>query len=374
MAMMRPVKRTTEKVDLSPVLSLAEAKQDMPVVPFTLVDKYLRQARGLTRLNISGYGTDVSASVAKLSDDTLEKTKVSEISDFSDGLSKIILLTSQVDFSKLGGGDKVDGFFGKLKAMFAESKEKIVARATSVEDRIKEIAEFLEKRIQSMETRNLNLEDLFKMNMEEYQNLEAAIRALERVEVDEKGKLEKMQANSGDVNLGMLQQSDQIDFVTKIEIRLDYLRKMQHLALLTVPEIRRSQNNNINMIDKFNTIKTITLPAWRKQLRLIIEGLEQKKDATVANSVDDQTNDFLKKSADLAGQNYVAVTKASQRSVVDTSTLQHMTDALVSSTKEAQAIIESAKTERVESMKEIEKMRTQLKETFNPMKRVGSAA
>lgn len=172
----------------------------------------------------------------------------------------------------------------------------------------------------------------------------------------------------------MLKISDQIDFVNKIEVRLDYLRKMQQLALLAVPEIRRSQNNNINLVDKFNTIKTMTLPAWRKQLRLIIESLEQKKDAQVGKAIDDQTNEFMKKSADLSGQNYVEVTKLSQRSVIDTSTLQYMTDALVNSTKEAQAVIETAKSERAQTEQAIASMRLQMKETFNPMKRVGTTA
>lgn len=373
MATMNPVKKKPVQLISSTDINFGQRPALTAIVGNVLLDKYIHEAKTLNRLTVSDYAMDVATSISTISDNALEKTKVSDINEFSDGLSKIVLLTGQIDFSKINAVDKAEGLFGKLKSLFAESREKVASRMTSVEERIQEISEFLSTRIDSMKSRNINLENLFASNMEEYNTLEAAIQALVRVQEDEKQKLERMQGGSDSAsNLSMLKISDQIDFVNKIEVRLDYLRKMQQLALLAVPEIRRSQNNNINLIDKFNTIRTMTLPAWRKQLRLIIESMTQKKDATIGKAVDDQTNEFMKKSADLSGQNYVEVTRLSQRSVVDTSTLQYMTDALVKSTADAQAIIDTASAERAQTEQAISAMKQQMKQVFNPMKRISS--
>ncbi|NEU35014.1 toxic anion resistance protein, partial [bacterium LRH843] len=88
------------------------------------------------------------------------------------------------------------------------------------------------------------------------------------------------------------------------------------------PMIRIIQSNNLMLVDKFYAIKNITLPAWKNQISLAISLNEQKNSVQLANTIDDATNDLLKRNADLLHQNSVDTAKANQRSVIDIETLE----------------------------------------------------
>lgn len=217
-----------------------------------------------------------------------------------------------------------------------------------------------------MTDQNTFLERMYGANEREYQNLEAAIRALERVKEEANDKLEQMEAATGGKDGMMLQAIvDQKDLVDKFDIRLDQLRRLQHVALLTAPEIRDIQNGNLGCVNKFQAIK-ITLSAWKKQLSLVILSLKQKEEVELGNLIDDKTNEFFNKAADLTGQNRVAVAKLSQRSVLDMSTLEHMQQVLIASTREAKEIAKAGEEDRANAVKRIAEMRGELKNEFNP--------
>lgn len=343
-----------------------------PLVPIMVQDKYLKEAHSLTRLNISSFGEDIASEVSKLSEQVVSQTTVSEVGEFGKGMVQIMTLTQRVDPTKLTM-NKGSGLLSKLKNLFIETKEQVVAQFASVKSEIDKIEQTLVTHISSMTNQNVFLESMYSANVKEYNNLEGAIKALDRLKTDETDKLGRMQASNPSDGFAMQTIADQQDFITKIDKRLDRLRRIQHVALLTAPEIRSIQNGNINCIDKFQDITTTTLPAWKKQLSLVILALNQKDEAALGNAIDDKTNEFFNRAADLSGQNRVEVAKLSQRSVLDMSTLQHMQDVLISSTREATEIAKTGEADRTAAVQKLADMRTQLKSEFNPttgMKRI----
>ena len=107
------------------------------------------------------------------------------------------------------------------------------------------------------------------------------------------------------------------------------LQVLQQSAMQTLPMIRIIQSNNLMLVDKFYAIKNITLPAWKNQISLAISLQEQKNSVQLANTIDDATNDLLKRNADLLHQNSVDTAKANQRSVIDIETLEHVQNTLI---------------------------------------------
>ncbi len=57
-------------------------------------------------------------------------------------------------------------------------------------------------------------------------------------------------------------------------------------------------------------LKTLPLPAWKNQISLAISLNEQKNSVQLANSIDDATNELLRRNADLLHQNSVDTAKA----------------------------------------------------------------
>lgn len=62
---------------------------------------------------------------------------------------------------------------------------------------------------------------------------------------------------------------------------------------------------------------------WQFQLQ------EQKNSVQLANTIDDATNELLKRIADLLHQNSVDTARANQRSVIDIETLEHVQNSLI---------------------------------------------
>ena len=114
-----------------------------------------------------------------------------------------------------------------------------------------------------------------------------------------------------------------------LEKRVSDLQVLQQSAMQTLPMIRIIQSNNLMLVDKFYAIKNITLPAWKNQISLAISLSEQKNSVQLANTIDDATNELLRRNADLLHQNSVDTAKANQRSVIDIETLEHVQNTLI---------------------------------------------
>jgi uncharacterized protein YaaN involved in tellurite resistance len=146
------------------------------------------------------------------------------------------------------------------------------------------------------------------------------------------------------------------------EKQIDRLKRMQQVALLTAPEIRMIQAGNVTMVEKFDDTVNTTIPAWKKQLSMTILALRQKENAELGNAIDDQTNAFFRKAAELNHNNAIAVAKSGERSVVDIETLEYMQAQLIDSVKQVKQIQENGRTERKAASDKINVLRDQMKQ------------
>lgn len=72
----------------------------------------------------------------------------------------------------------------------------------------------------------------------------------------------------------------------------------------TLPMIRMIQANNQMLVDKFHTIREITVPAWKRQFMLALSLNEQRNAVDLATTIDDTTNDLLRRNAALLHRNW----------------------------------------------------------------------
>lgn len=138
-----------------------------------------------------------------------------------------------------------------------------------------------------------------------------------------------------------------------LEKRISDLRMLQQSALQTLPMIRVIQSNNTMLIDKFNAIKTVTLPAWKNSISLALALNEQKNSVQLAEAIDNTTNDLLKANADLLHTNTINTAKANQRSVIDVETLEHVQATLIKTVSEMASIQQEGMRKRDDAAKRI---------------------
>jgi uncharacterized protein YaaN involved in tellurite resistance len=58
--------------------------------------------------------------------------------------------------------------------------------------------------------------------------------------------------------------------VDALEKRVADMKVLQHAALQQLPMIRMVQTNNRMLIEKFHTIRELTVPAWKRQFMLAL--------------------------------------------------------------------------------------------------------
>ena len=184
------------------------------------------------------------------------------------------------------------------------------------------------------------------------------------------GKIKQQEVQQNIVTLSALEQDPQTNqkiydlnhLANNLEKRVSDLQVLQQSAMQTLPMIRIIQSNNMMLVDKFYAIKNITLPAWKNQISLAISLTEQRNSVQLANTIDNATNDLLKRNADLLHQNSVDTAKANQRSVIDIETLEHVQNTLIKTVNDVIQIQKEGMQKREEASSRIKVLQSNLKQ------------
>ncbi len=135
-----------------------------------------------------------------------------------------------------------------------------------------------------------------------------------------------------------------------LEKRVHDLRTLQQSALQTLPMIRIIQSNNLMLVDKFYAIKNITLPAWKNQISSV----------ELANTIDDATNELLRRNAELLHDNSVKTARANQRAVIDVETLEHVQNTLIKTVNDVIQIQKEGMQQRVQATEKLKSLQSNL--------------
>lgn len=313
-------------------------------------------------MKISEYGTEHGKKIADLADVVVKKTTTGKMGDFGDGITQILSLTSQVNVADLNV-DKNTGAFSKLTSFFKKKKVEVLAQFENTSTSIDKVAVDLTGRGKTMKDDNEFLDKLYDANLEEYRGLEQAIAEIE-VEIQVLGAEYEAQKAAAEKSTDQffIQEVNELEQRIKLwDKQVDRLKRLQQIALLTAPEIRQIQSGNTALYQKFNDLVNTTIPAWKKQLSMTILKLKQKENAELSAQVDDKTNEFFRKAAELNGQNAIAVAQASERSVVDMDTLEFMQTTLINSVHAVKDIQEKGHQERIAASNRIDGLRDEMK-------------
>jgi uncharacterized protein YaaN involved in tellurite resistance len=199
--------------------------------------------------------------------------------------------------------------------------------------------------------------------MQEYHDLGFSIEAADAllVQMNAEYEIKKAEASTSTDQFFIQAVNEFEQRIKQWEKQIDRLKRMQQVALLTAPEIRQIQAGNVAMVEKFNDLINTTIPAWKKQLSMTILALKQRENAELGNQMDDKTNEFFRKAAQLNNQNAIAVAKSSERSVVDIETLEYMQQQLIDSVNQVKQIQEAGRQERAAASTKINQLRDQMK-------------
>ena len=297
---------------------------------------------------VAEYGKNIATQTSGYTDELLNLVQNKDLDETGQKLNQVVQVAQQLNTSSILNKKKNSGFFGGLMSKIKGAKNNIDMHFNTTKEQIDTLVKEIEKSQSGLKARVDTLDRMFHGVQSEYKQLGVYIAAgkLKQDEIQQEILTLTAQAQDQTTTQRVY---DLNHLANNLEKRVSDLQVLQQSAMQTLPMIRIIQSNNLMLVDKFYAIKNITLPAWKNQISLAISLNEQKNSVQLANTIDDATNDLLKRNADLLHQNSVDTAKANQRSVIDIETLEHVQNTLIKTVNDVIQIQKEGMQKRAEA-------------------------
>ncbi len=297
---------------------------------------------------VAEYGKNIATQTSGYTDELLNLVQNRDLDETGQKLNQVVQVAQQLNTSSILNKKKNSGFFGGLMSKIKGAKNNIDMHFNTTKEQIDTLVKEIEKSQSGLKARVDTLDRMFHGVQSEYKQLGVYIAAgkLKQDEIQQEISTLTSQAQDQTTTQRVY---DLNHLANNLEKRVSDLQVLQQSAMQTLPMIRIIQSNNLMLVDKFYAIKNITLPAWKNQISLAISLNEQKNSVQLANTIDDATNDLLKRNADLLHQNSVDTAKANQRSVIDIETLEHVQNTLIKTVNDVIQIQKEGMQKRAEA-------------------------
>ena len=297
---------------------------------------------------VAEYGKNIATQTSGYTDELLNLVQNKDLDETGQKLNQVVQVAQQLNTSSILNKKKNSGFFGGLMGKIKGAKNNIDMHFNTTKEQIDTLVKEIEKSQSGLKARVDTLDRMFNGVQSEYKQLGVYIAAGKLKQDEIQQEISTLTAKAQN------QTTSQRVYVlnhlaNNLEKRVSDLQVLQQSAMQTLPMIRIIQSNNLMLVDKFYAIKNITLPAWKNQISLAISLNEQKNSVQLANTIDDATNDLLKRNADLLHQNSVDTAKANQRSVIDIETLEHVQNTLIKTVNDVIQIQKEGMQKRAEA-------------------------
>ena len=321
------------------------------------------QIRTESPATVAEYGQKVGEHTSNYADSLLEQVRGDELNNAGNKLGQIVAIARTLNVNSLSEHRSripvIGAFLDRFKLRAEAFKDKFANAREQIETLINEVGAMQN----SISDRNQGLEKMHGVVIEEHRLLGLHIAA-GRIRLGElQEEVNRKQAQLAGSNDPILVQeiADTNAVISKLDKRIGDLVALQHSAMQSLPTIRMIQANNQMLVDKFNTIQTLTIPAWKRQFLLAISLNEQKNAVTLATNIDDATNNLLRSNAELLYCNSVNSAKANQRLVIDVETLKTVHENLIKTVENVIQLQNEGVKERKRAENEIARMRDDLR-------------
>ena len=313
---------------------------------------------------IINFGTAAQKNIADFSDNILCNVRAKDSGYVGDLLGE--LLTNVKSFEPESSGR---GFLKKLPLVghLVGKVETVMQGYEKVSVQVEKVKTSLQKARMLMMKDVTMLDSLFAKNLEYFKTLELYIRAgEEKMQEMREVTLPKLRAQAAASSDPMVAQvvSDFESFVERFEKKVHDLKISKTISIQTAPQIRLIQHNDKVLIDRVQSAIYNSIPLWKNQMVIALGLANQKKVLEVQHSVNEMTNDLLRKNAEMLKIGTIETAKESERSIVDIETVRKVNDDLVTTIEETLKIQQEGRAKRRAAEAELVELEGRLKKAL----------
>ena len=313
---------------------------------------------------IIDFGTAAQKNIADFSDSILCNVRAKDSGYVGELLGELLTNVKSFEPKSSGGGflkklPLVSSLVGKAETMM-QGYEKVSVQVEKVKTSLQKARMLMMKDVTMLDT-------LFAKNLEYFKTLELYIRAgEEKMQEMREVTLPKLRAQAAASSDPMAAQvvSDFESSVERFEKKVHDLKISKTISIQTAPQIRLIQNNDKVLIDRVQSAIYNSIPLWKNQMVIALGLANQKKVLEMQHSVNEMTNDLLKKNAEMLKIGTIETAKENERSIVDIETVRKVNDDLVTTIEETLKIQQDGRTKRRAAEAELVELEGRLKKAL----------
>ncbi|MET3357797.1 UNVERIFIED_ORG: uncharacterized protein YaaN involved in tellurite resistance [Leuconostoc holzapfelii] len=290
--------------------------------------------------------------------DTIGSTKI---------LDALVKLTKQIEFKEL----KLDQERG-LRALFHKAEATLKARVAKYQSiggevktlfvELKSYENTIQKRVDDMDQLAV-ANTTYAKNLDQYIALIYILRNRQAVTIQNT----LLSAQGGDedeqIALPKLQQAAEV-----LDKRAFDLEQAKTMATITAPQIKQTQDNNLNLIQQYHSAFINTIPALQTGLIQAVTALQGNYAQQGLNAQKQATADLMKKNAERLAVNNKFILESSGQPTVSVEDMQSIVTTILDAVQETKTIEQANAKKREASRQQMNKIMTDFKSAVNDVK------
>ena len=360
----QPQEKALELAPEKELERIAQAVEELTPAERAEVEK-IKEGLDLTdSAAIIDFGTTAQKNIADFSDSILCNVRAKDSGYVGELLGELLTNVKSFEPKSSDGGflkklPLVSSLVGKAETMM-QGYEKVSVQVEKVKTSLQKARMLMMKDITMLDT-------LFAKNLEYFKTLELYIRAgEEKMQEMREVTLPKLRAQAAASSDPMVAQvvSDFESSVERFEKKVHDLKISKTISIQTAPQIRLIQNNDKVLIDRVQSAIYNSIPLWKNQMVIALGLANQKKVLEMQHSVNEMTNDLLKKNAEMLKIGTIETAKENERSIVDIETVRKVNDDLVTTIEETLKIQQEGRAKRRAAEAELVELEGRLKKAL----------
>lgn len=351
-AEMAEVEKAVQQDALS-MQNFSEEEQDM-------IEAFSAQIDITDTNQVFSYGAAAQHSISQFSDAALKNVKTKDLDEIGDMISDLVVELKGFDIDDESRNKGIFGFFKKQ----SNNVQNMKARYDDAEVNVNKIVSGLEQHQIQLLKDIAMLDKMYEENLRYFKELSMYIVAgKKQMENFRNGPMKEAydKAQASGLPEDAQAAKDLSDKADRFEKKLYDLELTRNISIQMAPQIRLIQSSNQLMAEKIQTSLVNTIPLWKSQMVLAM-GLAHTQNAMEAQrSVNDLTNELLKKNAEKLHMATVETAREAERGIVDIETIKQTNQMLISTMDEVLNIQQQGRDKRRNAEKELSTIEGELR-------------
>lgn len=312
-------------------------------------------------------GKEPADKMSGIAGQLLDKLTVADTIGSTKVLDSLVKLTKQIEFKEL----KPDQERG-LKALFRRAEATLKARVAKYQSIGGEVNELfvalktyentIQKRVDDMD-QLASANAAYAKNLDQYIALIYILRNRQAMTVQNTMFAAQGGDEAAQIALPKLQQVAEV-----LDKRAFDLEQAKAMAMITAPQIKQTQDNNLNLIQQYHAAFINTIPALQTGLVQAVTALQGNYAQQGLNAQKQATADLMKKNAERLAVNNKFILESSGQPTVSVEDMQSIVTTILNAVQETKTIEQENAKKREASREQMAKMMTDFQTAVNDVK------